>query len=127
MKYDLRKIMKRAWEIKERFDWKKRNQLLVHNDFRELREEEKALFSECLKAAWKEAKRAVELRNKFADVIELSEETAAEMAAVETKVSMDELKDVQARWNIWSGIRAYYNFSCWSKYKNSKRFNYVAL
>ena len=127
MKYDLKKIMSRAWKIKEKYDQKTKNQLWNHNDFRELKAEETALFSECLKAAWKEAKRAVELRNKFADVIELSEETAAEMAEVETKVSMEECRDVQARWNIWSGIRAYYNFSCWSRYKNSKRCNYVAL
>ena len=65
MKYDLRKIMKRAWEIKELVDQKTKNSLLNRNIFRELKKEEKALFSECLKEAWKEAKRASELEKEL--------------------------------------------------------------
>ena len=65
MKYNLKKIMSRAWEIKELVDQKTKNSLLNRNIFRELKKEEKALFSECLKEAWKEAKRASELEKEL--------------------------------------------------------------
>ena len=76
MKYDLKKIMRRAWKIKEKYDQKSKNQLWNHNDFRELKAEETALFSECLKAAWKEAKRASELEKELKIKKEQSERLA---------------------------------------------------
>ena len=68
--------MKRAWEIKELVDQKTKNSLLNRNIFRELKKEEKALFSECLKEAWKEAKRASELEKELKIKKEQSERLA---------------------------------------------------
>ena len=52
----MKNVMKRAWEIKKEFDRKERNAKMNHNDFSPLKDSEKALFSECLKMAWEEAK-----------------------------------------------------------------------
>ena len=57
MKFDLGKIMRRAWEIKKDEDRKERNIKLNHNDFSPLKASEKALFSVCLEIAWEEAKK----------------------------------------------------------------------
>lgn len=126
MKYDLRKIMKRAWEIKELVDQKTKNSLLNRNIFRELKKEEKALFSECLKAAWKEAKRASELEKE----LKIKREQSERLAKKETELSMKEYRDLSVSWNIWNGTRvsrAYFRVSSWSNYANSKRYNYVEL
>lgn len=56
MKFDLSKIMKRAWEIKKEEDRKTKNMKWNHNDFSELQESEKASFGICLEMAWEEAK-----------------------------------------------------------------------
>lgn len=126
MKYDLKKIMKRAWEIKEKYDQKTKNQLWNHNDFRELKAEETALFSECLKAAWKEAKRASELEKE----LKIKREQSERLAKKETQLSLQECEDVSVAWNIWHGTkvsRAYFKVAGWSNYANSKRYNYVEL
>ena len=126
MKYDLRKIMKRAWEIKELVDQKIKNSLLNRNIFRELKKEEKALFSECLKEAWKEAKRASELEKE----LKIKKEQSERLAKKETELSMKEYRDLSVSWNIWNGTRvsrAYFRVSSWSNYANSKRYNYVEL
>lgn len=59
MKYDLSKIMKRAWEIKKGEDRKVKNSKLNHNDFSALKENEKASFGICLSMAWEEIKKVV--------------------------------------------------------------------
>lgn len=56
MKFDLSKIMKRAWGIKKEEDRKVKNMKWNHNDFSELKESEKASFGICLEMAWEEAK-----------------------------------------------------------------------
>lgn len=126
MKYNLKKIMKRAWEIKELVDQKTKNSLLNRNIFRELKKEEKALFSECLKEAWKEAKRASELEKE----LKIKKEQSERLAKKETQLSLQECEDVSVAWNIWHGTkvsRAYFKVASWSNYANSKRYNYVEL
>ena len=98
MKFDLSKIMRRAWEIKKEADRKVENSKLNRLDFSELKESEKAVFSICLEMAWEEAKKEAEtatitsnvakvqdwfLRNKcgkevnnFGNTIEILKETA---------------------------------------------------
>lgn len=56
MKFDLSKIMKRAWEIKKCEDRKIKNSKWNHNDFSELKESEKTVFGICLQMAWEEVK-----------------------------------------------------------------------
>lgn len=66
MKYDLKKIMTMAWGLKKEYDRKAKNSKWNRNDFSPLKEEEKALFSECLKIAWEEAKKnSTEENNKI--------------------------------------------------------------
>ena len=57
MKYNLSKIMKRAWEIKKEEDRKTKNMKWNHNDFSELQESEKSSFGICLEMAWEEVKK----------------------------------------------------------------------
>lgn len=119
MKYNMSKIMRRAWEIKRDAEWEVKHQLINRNIFRELYQEEKAIFSECLKMAWEEAKKSAEYTEKY----NVTEEMADRMAAKE-----NELKGEKVTWNIWAGyglVRAYYHVSSWSKYQNSKKTNYV--
>ena len=54
---NLSKIMTRAWEIKKEEDRKTKNRKMNHNDFSELKDSEKAVFSICLSMAWEEAKK----------------------------------------------------------------------
>lgn len=120
--YDLSKIMKRAWEIKREADLKTLDCLRVHMINRDLRQEEKALFSECLKMAWAEAKRAIALAIR----LRLSLENASRLAKMETKL----LRDGEVTWRIWRNygkFRAYYKVSSWSNYRNNKKDNYVTL
>ena len=56
---NLSKIMTRAWEIKREEDRKTKNRKMNHNDFSELKDSEKAVFSICLSMAWEEAKKEV--------------------------------------------------------------------
>lgn len=59
MKYDKKEIMKRAWEIKKDADRRTLNDIWITKpQVKELKPEEKALFSECLKLAWSEVKKA---------------------------------------------------------------------
>lgn len=60
MKFDLSKIMRRAWEIKRAEDIKRTNIKWLHNDFSALKDSEKALFGICLEMAWEEAKEVKE-------------------------------------------------------------------
>lgn len=125
-KYNLSSIMKRAWEIKRTADRKTKNSNWNRNIFRELEESEKAPFSECLKLAWAEQRRSLELAEKY----NVTKEEADIMAQEETFLSMEEEDDAEVRWNIWTAYgyrRAYYKVSGWSKYRNSKKCNYVSI
>lgn len=119
-KYNLTKIMKRAWEIKKEADRKTLNNNYNRNIF-ELKEEQKAIFGECLKMAWEETKKA----EYYAEKYDISVAAAAVM--IEKETSLDEEK---VTWTIWSNYgkkRAYYKVSGWSKYQNSKSDNYVNI
>ncbi|PWJ49366.1 hypothetical protein [Faecalicatena contorta] len=124
-KYDVKKVMRRAWEIKNDDDCRtyNRNRSLRINGHKEI---EIALFSECLKIAWAEAKRAIALAEKF----EISLEKAEKMAAEETRLSIIERVDSdEIKWNMWEGhgkVRAYYNVRSWSNYRN-KKGNFVDI
>lgn len=125
-KYNLSKIMKRAWEIKERADRKTKNSNWNRNIFRALEESEKAPFSECLKLAWAEEKRSIELAEQY----NVAKAAADVMAEEETVLSCEERCSVEVKWNIWTGYgykRAYYKVSGWSKYRNNKKDNFVAI
>lgn len=125
-KYNLSKIMKRAWEIKNTADRKAKNSNWNRNIFRSLEESEKAPFSECLKLAWAEEKRSLEL----ADEYNVTKVAADVMAEEETELSMKEGSKVEVKWNIWTGYgykRAYYKVSGWAKYRNNKKDNFVSI
>lgn len=125
-KYNLSKIMKRAWEIKNTADRKAKNSNWNRNIFRSLEESEKAPFSECLKLAWAEEKRSLEL----ADEYNVTNAAADVMAEEETELSMKEGSKVEVKWNIWTGYgykRAYYKVSGWAKYRNNKKDNFVSI
>lgn len=125
-KYNLSKIMKRAWEIKNTADRKAKNSNWNRNIFRSLEESEKAPFSECLKLAWAEKKRSLEL----ADEYNVTNAAADVMAEEETELSMKEGSKVEVKWNIWTGYgykRAYYKVSGWAKYRNNKKDNFVSI
>lgn len=125
-KYNLSKIMKRAWEIKNAADRKAKNSNWNRNIFRSLEESEKAPFSECLKLAWAEEKRSLEL----ADEYNVTNAAADVMAEEETELSMKEGSTVEVKWNIWTGYgykRAYYKVSGWAKYRNNKKDNFVSI
>lgn len=124
-KYDISKIMKRAWEIKRSEDTKKHNSVLnLESAYRELREDEKALFSECLKMAWKEAKRACDIEEEYS----VSKEDSMKMSKKETELKSEGHYGIT--WNIWSRYgycRAYYKCADNSKYQNDKKDHYVNL
>lgn len=125
-KYNLSKIMKRAWEIKNTADRKAKNSNWNRNIFRSLEESEKAPFSECLKLAWAEEKRSLEL----ADEYNVTKAASDVMAEEETELSMKEGSKVEVKWNIWTGYgykRAYYKVSGWAKYRNNKKDNFVSI
>lgn len=125
-KYNLSKIMKRAWEIKNTSDRKAKNSNWNRNIFRSLEESEKAPFSECLKLAWAEEKRSLEL----ADEYNVTKAASDVMAEEETELSMKEGSKVEVKWNIWTGYgykRAYYKVSGWAKYRNNKKDNFVSI
>lgn len=69
MKFDLSKIMKRAWEIKEEEERVIKNRKLNHNDFSPLEAKDKMVFGICLSMAWEEAK-------KEANTVKVEENTA---------------------------------------------------
>lgn len=118
--------MKRAWEIKNTADRKAKNSNWNRNIFRSLEESEKAPFSECLKLAWAEEKRSLEL----ADEYNVTNAAADVMAEEETELSMKEGSKVEVKWNIWTGYgykRAYYKVSGWAKYRNNKKDNFVSI
>lgn len=124
-KYNLSKIMKRAWEIKRNSDQKSHNKILnVEKKYRELVESEKAMFSECLKMAWEEARRSSEIEENY----KVSRENAEEMAGKEAELKANGHYGIH--WNIWTGhgrCRAYFKCDSCSKYQNSKKDNYINL
>lgn len=125
IKYNVTYIMKRAWEIKKEADRKTRNKISGRERvFRELKQEEKTVFSECLKLAWKEAKRALELKTD----LEVSKENAELIAETEGNLKLEGHTGI--RWTIWEGyghIRAYYKCADMSKYWNNKKDNFIEL
>lgn len=124
MKYDLTRIMKRAWEIKDATDRNTKKTIMNMIGYRELRAEEKAPFGECLKISWAEAKRVEEI----ADEYQVTTKEAEKMAAKETDLETEAAGNVY--WNIWTGgnkKRAYYKCSRWCKHQNSKYTNFVSL
>ena len=123
-KYDMSKIMKRAWEIKKEEDRKTVNRLYIRNEFRELRENEKTLFSECMKLAWDEAKKAAIISEKY----DVSYNEAIIIAEKDSELTKEFGGSV--KWNIWRNYgknRAYYTVSTKSNYANKKKNNYVEL
>lgn len=119
--------MQRAWEIKKRADKKAKKSLWDGQKgkyIRELLPEEKAIFSECLKMAWEEAKRAA----KLTEELEVSQENAEWIAEYETRLKMSGESGIT--WRIWSGYgyyRAYYRCASKSNYANNKKDNYIDL
>lgn len=123
-KYNVSKIMKRAWEIKKEEDRKALNKLYNRNEFRELKENEKVLFSECMKLAWDEAKKAVIISEKY----DVSYNEAMIIAEKDSELTSEFGGNV--KWNIWRKYgrnRAYYTVSTRSNYANNKKNNYVEL
>lgn len=126
-KYDLKKIMARAWEIKRKADLKTQKSIKILEKLplmRNLKKEEEAVFSECLKMAWAEAKRAAEI----ADKLEISMENAEWIAEYEGNLKMQGHRGIS--WSIWQGYghyRAYYKCADMSKYWNSKKDHYIDL
>lgn len=124
-KYNLSEIMKRAWEIKDRVDRKEHNRVLnIGQKYRELISTEKALFSECLKLAWQEARRATEIANKYG----IKEEESKKMSKKETELKTEGHYGIT--WSIWTKYgycRAYYKCADNSKYQNNKKDNYISI
>lgn len=73
MKFDLSKIMKKAWEIKKEADRKVKNSKLNRLDFSELKQSEKAVFSICLAMAWEEAKKDAETITITSNVVRVQD------------------------------------------------------
>ena len=73
MKYDLKKIMSRAWEIKKEADRRVKNNKLNLLDFSELKSSEKAVFSICLEMAWEEAKKDAETITITSNVVRVQD------------------------------------------------------
>ena len=121
---DMKNVMTRAWEIKREEDRKMRNRAMRKENRFELKECEKAVFAECLKMAWEEAKKAEKIAEKY----NVSVENAQIIVAKENELLSDCHYGIS--WNIWSGyghIRAYYKCEDMSKYANSKKTNFVEL
>lgn len=130
MKYDRKEIMKRAWEIKKDADRRiLHNIIIVEPARRELKSEEKAIFSECLKLAWAEVRKANELVEK----LNISVENGLRLAKKEYELSatdwtVSSVNDIS--WKLWSNYglkRAYFRVRGWSKYANSQKYNFVEL
>ena len=123
-KYNLKKIMKRAWEIKREIDSRTRGQLLNIQQIKwedKLPKNEEVLFSECLKLAWEERKQA----EKIAEEMNVTMDEALKMAEKETSYKIEECEFGIAvfTWNIWENYgkkRAYYKINTRSKYANGK-------
>lgn len=123
-KYSTKMIMKRAWEIKKEADRKTKNALCNKNIVRPLEPSEKAVFSECLKMAWAEAKRA----EAIAEEHQVSYEAAAKMAAKEAELKEEFGGNVTFKiWSKYGKTRAYYTVDSRSSYQNSDKRNFVEL
>lgn len=124
MNKNLSAVMKRAWEIKKEFEQEEKRVLSVRNELRELKEEEKAVFSVCLKMAWAEARKAATVAEKY----NVSFEDAMKIVAQENRMIVTYGGTVT--WRIWRNYgkaRAYYTCSGRSKYQNNKKDNYIDL
>lgn len=125
-KESLRKIMKRAWEIKDEADRRTLYRVWSReSNIRDLRPEEKAVFGECLKIAWAEFRRASVISMQYG----VTEELAAAMAAKENYVKVEYDGNVSS-WRIWRNYgkcRAYYKVDVFSKYQNSKSIYFVEV
>lgn len=120
----MKDIMARAWEIKREEDRKMKNRAMRKENRFELKESEKAVFAECLKMAWEEAKKAEKIAEKY----NVSLENAQIIVAKENELLADCHYGIS--WNIWSGygrLRAYYRCEDMSKYANNKKDNFVEL
>lgn len=120
----MKNVMTRAWEIKRTEDRKMLKRAMGKESRFELKECEKAVFAECLKMAWEEAKKAEKIAEKY----NVSVENAQIIVAKETELVADCHYGIS--WNIWSGyglVRAYYTCEDRSKYANSKKDNFVEL
>ncbi len=123
-KYSTKMIMKRAWEIKKEVDIKTMNALLNNNIVRPLEPSEKAVFSECLKMAWAEAKRAAAIAEEH----HVSYRNAAKMAAKEAELKEEFGGNVTFKmWTKYGKVRAYYTVDSRSSYQNSRKDNFVEL
>ena len=123
-KYSKKMIMKRAWEIKKEADRSSLNALYNKGIIRPLEPSEKAVFSECLRMAWAEAKRAESLAEEH----HVSYRNAAKMAAKEAELKEEFSGNVT--WKIWTKYgkaRAYYTVDSRSSYQNSDKRNFVEL
>lgn len=120
----MKNIMARAWEIKKEADRKMVNRALRMENRSELKDSEKAIFGECLKMAWAEAKKAEQVSKD----LEISAENAQIIVAKES--DLVEAGHCGIKWNVWSGYgryRAYYTCEDRSKYANNKKDNFVEL
>lgn len=123
-KYNTKIIMKRAWEIKKEADRKALNALYNNGIIRPLEPSEKAVFSECLKMAWAEAKRAESLAEEH----HVSYKSAAKMAAKEAELKAEFGGNVTFKiWSKYGKNRAYYTVDSRSSYQNSDKKNFVEL
>jgi len=124
-KYNLSKIMNRAWEIKKEEDRLKLNRKRnLYPATSRLEDNEKALFSICLKMAWAESRKASEIEKE----LKVTADQAA--AIVEKETELGRKYNGAVRWSIWNGYgkcRAYYKISGLSSYQNSKKDNFIAL
>lgn len=73
MKYDLKAIMTRAWEIKRKEELRIRNAKNNLLDFSPLKPEEKVVFGICLEMAWEEAKKDAETITITSNVVRVQD------------------------------------------------------
>lgn len=120
-----REIMKRAWEIKKDIDLKTKNMIsVIESRPRNLKEEEKAVFGECLKMAWQEAKEESDMSRR----LEVSHEEYLKIAAKKTELLLAGEYGIKfIIWHNYGKKRAYWKCDSYSKYQDSKKEHYVTL
>ena len=118
-------IMKRAWEIKKDIDLKTKNNFsIIESRPRDLKPEEKAIFGECLKMAWQEAKEEANMSKE----LEVSHEEYLKIAAKKTELLL--AGEYGIRFIIWCNYdkkRAYWKCDSYSKYQDFKKDHYINL
>lgn len=120
-----REIMKRAWEIKKDIDLKTKNMIsVIESRPRNLKEEEKAVFGECLKMAWQEAKEESDMVEK----LEVSHEEYLKIAEKKTELLLAGEYGIKfIIWHNYGKKRAYWKCASYSKYQDSKKDHYINL